>query len=154
MHVDIRPFEPTDQQAARALILAGLSERWGTIDESANPDLDDIEGFYGSGNFFVGFLDGELFATGGLIPESDSTVRIARMWVAKRLRRAGVGSQMIEYLLNLAPRRRFRKIVLETTDAWQDAILFYSKHGFRICDRRDGDFHFVINLTRDGLSLR
>ena len=35
----IRAFEPRDQAAARQLILAGLGEHFGWIDETCNPDL-------------------------------------------------------------------------------------------------------------------
>ena len=149
LDIDIRPFERDHQREVRNLILTGMGERWGSIDESANPDIDDIENSYGSNNFFVGFHDGELAATGGLVPESDSRVRVTRMWVAKHLRRAGIGSQMMRHLLTIVRQRQFKHVVLETTDTWQDAISFYKKHGFLVQDHRDGDIHFSMDLSRD-----
>src|SRR5579883_3043906 len=51
----IRPFVPPDQQAARVLILRGLGEHFGWIDETCNPDLDDIAATYtGAGHLFLG----------------------------------------------------------------------------------------------------
>lgn len=41
--IKVRPFETRDQVAARKLILSGLGEHFGFIDERLNPDLDDIE---------------------------------------------------------------------------------------------------------------
>ena len=38
----VRRFAPADQDAARRLILEGLGAHFGSIDESLNPDLDDI----------------------------------------------------------------------------------------------------------------
>ena len=38
----IRSFEVGDQEQARWLILEGLGEHFGYIDETLNPDLDDI----------------------------------------------------------------------------------------------------------------
>jgi len=37
-----RRFEPKDQAAVQALILAGLRDRWGSLDPSLNRDLHDI----------------------------------------------------------------------------------------------------------------
>src|SRR5215203_5667644 len=42
----IRPFVPADQAQAREIILAGLGEHWGFIDDTLNPDLDDILAAY------------------------------------------------------------------------------------------------------------
>ena len=64
----IRPFTPRDQAAVRALILAGLGDHFGFIDETRNPDLDDIAGTYLARNhvFVVGELGGAVVATGAL----------------------------------------------------------------------------------------
>ena len=35
--IRIRPFDPSDQPAARALILAGLREHWGWLEPGTNP---------------------------------------------------------------------------------------------------------------------
>ncbi|MCZ7673141.1 MAG: hypothetical protein M5U34_41515 [Chloroflexi bacterium] len=49
-----RPFSPTDQAAAKALILAGLAEHWGTLDLSLNSDLNDIQASYvDNGGVFI-----------------------------------------------------------------------------------------------------
>jgi hypothetical protein len=63
----LRPFERGDQEAARQLILTGLGEHFGWIDESCNPDLDDIlVNFTRPGHLFVvAEEDGELVGTGG-----------------------------------------------------------------------------------------
>jgi len=42
----IRPFRPADQEAARRLILQGLAEHFGAVDETLNPDIDDIMASY------------------------------------------------------------------------------------------------------------
>jgi len=68
------------------------------------------------------------------------------MWIQKDLRRAGIGTQIIDHLLNHARQKKYSKVVLETTDTWSDAISFYQKHGFVIEGHRDGDVHFYKNL--------
>jgi hypothetical protein len=66
--ITIRPFEARDQQAARQLILSGLGEHFGYIDESLNPDLDEIMANYvTAGHVFIVAHSGEqLLGTGAL----------------------------------------------------------------------------------------
>ena len=40
----IRTFASEDQVEVATLILAGLAEHWGEVDESLNPDVDDLAG--------------------------------------------------------------------------------------------------------------
>ena len=146
MKVEILPFRKAYQEQVRDFILRGLSERWGELDETANPDIDDIESNYGSDNFFIACCDGRLVGTGGLSAESSSVVRIVRMWIQKDLRRSGIGTMIIQHLLSQARLKKYSRVVLETTSTWSDAISFYQKHGFEIEECRDGDTHFQINL--------
>ena len=146
MNIDIRHFRDTDQQEVRSFILAGMCERWGTIDETANPDIDDILRNYGPENFFVALHRNVLVGTAGLIPESASVVRVVRMWVARDFRRTGIGTQMLNRLLDLARERKYSRVVLETTSTWNDAISFYKKHGFTLEGRRDYEVHFYKDI--------
>ena len=146
VEVEINPFRIAYQEQVRDFILCGLSEKWGELDETANPDLDDIEASYGSDNFFIACCDGRLVGTGGLSAESSSVVRIVRMWIQKDLRRSGIGTSIMQHLLNQARLKKYSRVVLETTSTWSDAISFYQKHGFEIEEYRDGDTHFQRNL--------
>jgi ribosomal protein S18 acetylase RimI-like enzyme len=144
--VDIYPFRIAYQKQVRDFILCGLSERWGELDKTANPDIDDIEASYGSDNFFMACCDGRLVGTGGLFAESSSVVRIVRMWIQKDLRRSGIGTMIMQHLLSQARLKKYSSVVLETTSTWSDAISFYQKQGFEIEEYRDGDTHFQISL--------
>ncbi|BCX05682.1 MAG: hypothetical protein KatS3mg053_3620 [Candidatus Roseilinea sp.] len=143
----IARFTPADQPAARTLILAGLQERWGVLDPSLNPDLDDIAVSYAEGVFVVARLAGQLVGTGALLPEGERIGRIVRMSVARRHRRCGIGARILQALLDEARARGYHTIVLETTETWDDAIAFYMQHGFRIVARRDGEVHFALTLA-------
>ena len=49
-----RAFTPSDQAAARRLILEGLGEHFGAVDETRNPDIDDIAvNYIGRGHLFL-----------------------------------------------------------------------------------------------------
>jgi len=91
-HLQIIPFTPTHQAEARNLILQGIGAHWGWIDEEINTDLEDIATSYSSCRFILGFLDDVLVATGALIPESETSMRIVRMSVDREHRRRGIAT--------------------------------------------------------------
>ena len=146
MSVKIRQFSDKDQEGVKDLILTGLSDKWGTLDKTLNPDLNDIAATYGSDNFLVAHAEGKLVATGGLVRETQQSVRVVRMWVSKDLRRSGIGSRMMNALLALAAKKQYARVVLETTATWVDAVSFYKKGGFIIEGHRDGDIHFYKDI--------
>jgi ribosomal protein S18 acetylase RimI-like enzyme len=144
--VTIRPLEPADAPAARALILEGLAEHWGALDASLNPDLDDIPASFADGLFLVAEIGGLLAGTGALIPETPGVGRIVRMSVARARRRQGIGRMLLDALLAAARQRGYQRIVLETTATWDEAIAFYRRAGFRPVAERDGDLHLMMEL--------
>lgn len=143
--VIVRPFRPEDQPAARALILAGLGDHWGTIDETLNPDLDDIARSYPPERaVFLVAEDGRgtLLATGCIVDEDAETARLVRMNVAASARGRGLGRRMVRELERAARARGRRRLVLETTEDWTDAIGLYRATGFIEVGAWDGDRHF------------
>lgn len=141
--MEIRPFHPSDQPAAKALILAGLVEHWGWLDPTLNSDLDDIAASYADGVFLVVYEGGRLVATGALLPESENTGRIVRMSVDVNARRRGYGRALLHALLEKAQELEYTQVVLETTATWADAIEFYEANGFHRIYEADGDIHFT-----------
>jgi ribosomal protein S18 acetylase RimI-like enzyme len=150
----IRRFRPHDQVAARELILAGLAERWGYLDASKNPDLDDIAASYAQATFLVAYLETQLIGTGAVVREAEGVCRIVRMSVAGHLRRRGIGKRILQDLRLCAEADGYRQVVLETTVTWHDAIGFYERCGFRRLGQRDGEEHFVLDLRSDGAESR
>ena len=154
--VEIRALRVEDQDAAKALILAGLEEHWGVLDPSLNPDLDDIAASYRDAVFLVACINGEMAGTGALVPEAGrfpsgasgagSVARIVRMSVARSRRRQGIGRLLLDELCRQARALGCRTVVLETTADWQDAIAFYLRCGFRASGFSEGDIHFKLDL--------
>ncbi len=149
----IRPFCPSDQAQVKALILAGLKEHWGWLDPTLNPDLDDIAGAYARAIFLVAWLGGKLAGCGALVPRSPETAEIVRMSVAAEMRRQGIGGRILDNLVAAARRRGYRRIVLETTATWVEAVGFYKRHGFKPTDVRNGDQYFELELSADNPGL-
>jgi GNAT superfamily N-acetyltransferase len=135
----IRPFEPRDQIAARQLILNGLGEHFGWIDETRNPDLDDIETSYIQRGhaFVVAEIDGEPIGTGGLITVDAKTARVVRMSVRRNHRRKRIGGALVTHLLDVARQRGFTRVIVATERGWDDAIGLYKHCGFTEYARDD-----------------
>lgn len=144
--VKIRPFHPSDQAHVKALILAGLQEHWGILDTTLNPDLNDIATSYGPHTFLIAEVKGQIVGTGALIHEAEGIGRIVRMSVDCKMRRLGIGRQLLKALIAAAALRGYDQIVLETTSTWHDATAFYQKNGFQVVGMRDGDTHFTLNM--------
>ena len=144
----IRSFEPRDQNAARQLILTGLGEHFGFIDETYNPDLDDIAANYiePGHTFAVAEIGTELVGTGALITEREGTGRLVRMSVSRKYRRKGIGRALVAYLLNIARQQGFTRVVVTTEPDWEDAIGLYRHCGFIEYQRDDADVYFSLEV--------
>lgn len=142
----IRPFAAPDQAAAKALVQDGLGEHWGWVDQTLNPDLNDIAASYRDGVFLVAERDAEIIATGAFVPEAPGVVQIVRMSVRADCRRAGIGRRMLASLLERARAAGHSRIVLETTDTWDEVIAFYLANGFVDTRRSDGEVWFEFEL--------
>ncbi len=132
--VRFEDFTPSDQTEVRALILAGLLDRWGRADDSLNRDLDDIADTYGQGRTIVLRDDIGIAATGTCVPIEASTAKIVRMSVRGDCRRRGLARAMVAELLGTASRWGMKRVVLETASSWTDAITLYESCGFTITD--------------------
>ena len=147
--IKILPFRPKDQPAVKALILDGLVEHWGFLDERKNPDLDDIATTYVNGTFLVAWRNDEIIGTGAFKPHSEKQVEVVRMSVAKEMRRQGIGRQILSELCKTASEKGYAEVILETTETWQDVIDFYLNYGFEITHHVDGDVYFRKELLSD-----
>jgi ribosomal protein S18 acetylase RimI-like enzyme len=149
MTVTIRPFTPADQTATRRLVLNGLGDHFGQIDETMNPDLDDIETHYltPGHRFVLAERDGTLVGAGALIEETPDTGRLVRMSVDSAHRGQGIGRTLVTHLVAEARARGYHRVVIETNDDWWDAIGLYRACGFIEFDRHSGDVHMALDLT-------
>ena len=66
--IEIRAFQPEDQDRVRQLILEGLEEHWGTLDPGLNPELDDIDASYGAGTILVAWRAARIVGVGMIMP--------------------------------------------------------------------------------------
>jgi ribosomal protein S18 acetylase RimI-like enzyme len=144
--ITLHPFQPADQAEVKALVLAGLVEHWGVLDTSKNPDLDDIAASYAGATFLVARQNGRIIGTGALVPRQEGTAEVVRMSVAAECRRKGVGRTLLQTLVDHAQNSGIQRVILETTDTWQEVIAFYLSFGFHITHYQDGDVYFELML--------
>ena len=144
--VILQPFYPADQAEVKSLILAGLVDHWGVLDPTKNPDLNAIGTSYAGATFLVARLKGRIVGTGALVPRGGGAAEIVRMSVARDLRRRGLGRRILSRLVAQARQEGLRRVVLETTDTWQEVIAFYLDYGFRITHYAGGDVYFALDL--------
>ena len=147
----IRDFIPSDQAAARHLILEGLGEHFGAVDETRTPDIDDIAANYiGCGHLFLVAEDAlGPVGTAALIFEGGATAQIARVSVASRWRRRGLAKALVMCLVEAGRARRLVRLWMETNDDWEPAIRLYRACGFREYDHKDGNIYMELDLSRN-----
>ncbi|PWT76001.1 MAG: GNAT family N-acetyltransferase [Chloroflexi bacterium] len=128
----IRFFEVGDQEQVRRLVLEGLGEHFGFIDESLNPDLDDISHSYIDAGqvFVVGCLGREIVGTGALIYQGEGISELVRISTREPYRRMGIGRAIIAHLVNIARQRGDQRIIVETNTAWHEVVSFYERLNF------------------------
>lgn len=144
--IEFRLFRPSDQNAVKQLVLAGLEEHWGCLDLTKNPDLDNIAVTYAEATFLTAWQGETLIACGALVPRSPREAEIVRMSVDRDFRRSGLGRHVLSLLIEKARSSGCKQVILETTATWQGVIAFYENFGFQKTHTLDGDTYFAINL--------
>ena len=142
-----------DQPRVRALILAGLAERWGgDTDPAANPDLDDLATAYPGGTTLVAWLADTPVGTGTVVPRRPGVEEIVRMSVAPAVRGRGVARRLLGLLVAAAGARGATRVVCETCAHWDSAVRLYLGYGFTLVGYTDHghyrDAHFALELYR------
>jgi ribosomal protein S18 acetylase RimI-like enzyme len=137
--VRIERFDPAMQDAFRTLVLDGMAERWGAIDESLNTDLDDIDTHYGDDCVLVA-VDGATVIGTGILLLRATEGEIVRMSIHRNCRRRGIARQVLAELVNIAAGYGVKRIVVETNTKWIEARNLYEAFGFRFTRSAPGPF--------------
>ena len=151
---DIRRFTSTDQAAAAELIYQNLAKRFDALDESRNPDLQDIGRSYADDVFLVACRNGSIIATGALVQRHDmmDSAQIVRMHTRTEHQNEGIGRAILGALEACARKRGFTRVVLETNTDWVDAVRFYCRNGYAITELKHGETYFSKMLVSESLA--
>ena len=93
------------------------------VPEEIELDADDAQAFH-----VLATLGGDAIGCGRMLDHGDGEVKIGRMAVVPQFRGAGVGRDILRFLMDRARARGLRKAVLH---AQLSAEGFYLKEGFR-----------------------
>lgn len=143
--IEIRPFRAEDQTMARQLILAGLGEHFGIINEELNPDLDDIAASYAGDLFLVAEQAGVIVGCGALTYEGDGIARVQHKSVRRAFRRQGIAGAILERLIADARLLWCWRVVLET-GFWDDSVGFYTSRGFVATSQDPWGYNMALDL--------
>jgi putative acetyltransferase len=131
----LREAANSDADMVRELVFTILTD-YGLKPDPATTDSDlaDIEGSYFSrGGAFYVYEDSEGAVVGstGLYPMEEKTCELRKMYLHPEMRGLGLGKKLLEFSLDEARNRGFRRVVLETASVLQEAVQLYRDYGFR-----------------------
>jgi putative acetyltransferase len=130
----VRPATNQDCQNVKDLVFGVLRE-YGLdpAPEGIDRDLDDLQASYIDRGGIFEILedeDGKLLGTVGLYPLDESHIELRKMYFSKEIRGQGLGNKTLQRMIDLARKKGFRQISLETASVLKEAIGLYKKFGF------------------------
>ncbi|KKT34617.1 MAG: GCN5-related N-acetyltransferase [Parcubacteria group bacterium GW2011_GWA2_44_12] len=152
--VSLRQYEASDKEAVWQLHVNGLNQTGSFIfDPALDADFENIKENYlcNGGEFFVVSLNDEVIAMGALRKVDEKTAEVKRMRVKNQYQRQGIGSMMLESLIQRAKELGYKKLILDTSERQSGAKRLYEKYGFSEYKRARLNDHTIIyyELTLD-----
>ena len=138
--IEISPFAPQHANGVVDVILPIQQLEFEIpISLEAQPDLQDIPGFYkkGLGNFWVALDGGKVVGTVALVDIGNHQVALRKMFVSAAYRGAehGVAKRLLDTLLQWCVARGVKTVFLGTTSKFLAAHRFYERNAFTEIDR-------------------
>jgi putative acetyltransferase len=154
MTISIRPIQPSDNQEIAVIIRDALTEfnaaHPGTV--YFDPTTDSLYQLFrepGS-HYFIATAGEKLLGGGGYFPTTGlppKTCELVKMYLRPEARGTGLGSRMIEDILQHAHAAGYEQIYLETMPELKPALKTYARFGFEYLKAPLG------NSGHDGCSL-
>ena len=150
--VIIRQYQDSDKNVVWQLHVDGLDQTGSFIFNPAlDSDFENIRGIYinNDGEFFVASLDDTVIGMGALRKIDSNTAEIKRMRVSIQHQRKGLGSTILEKLIERAKELGYKKLILDTSEKQTAAKQLYEKFGFEEYDRKKLGDHEIIFYELD-----
>lgn len=123
LNYEVRRAQPDDVEAIAALIRE--FSRPGYLLPRSTEDIQRTVDLW-----FVCHSEGELLATGSLLPYSESLAEVRSLAVAEEAQGLGLGGEVLAELMEEAGRRGY-----QTLFALTRAVPFFERYGFRVSNR-------------------
>jgi len=135
--ISIRPIQPSDNSDLAVIIRNTLSE-FGAANPGTvyfDPTTDALFELFQTEKsaYFVAEADGRILGGGGIFPTEglpEGTCELVKMYLLPEARGIGLGRTLIEKCLEIARKKGFQQIYLETLDELHLALKIYAKFGF------------------------
>jgi putative acetyltransferase len=131
----IRPWQPSDRQAAADIIYAVLQEYGlGWEPEGADRDVLEVEACYleTGGEFWVAMQNDQVVGTAAYYPiaRGERAVEIRKMYLAQAVRGRGLGKFLLQELERTIATRGYCQIWIETASVLVEAVQLYEKNAY------------------------
>jgi putative acetyltransferase len=142
----IRPIRAADDPAVAQLIREVMTE-FGAVGCGYSIEDEEVDSMYAAyppprAAFFVVAEAGRVLGCGGMGPlagADDTVCEMRKMYFRPALRGRGLGSMLLEVILDAARTAGYRQCYLETLERMEQARALYAGHGFRVLDEPMGD---------------
>jgi len=124
----IVPFDSTQTDGFRSLVVDTLSEFGFERDAELDGDLDDPGATYAA--LWVAVEDGTVVGSAALRDLGDGAVELKRMYLRPDQRGRGLGKRLLALALDWAREHGMSVIRLDTSERMVDAQRLYEAHGF------------------------
>jgi len=133
-NLQLRQYQFVDQDTVWQLHVDGLNQTGSFVDDRKyDQDVLHIKETYldNGGEFLVALLDNKIVGMGGLLKMDDQTAEVKRMRVDVNYQGQGIGSFILEKLIQKAKELGYKKLELDTTENMIAAQRLYEKFGFK-----------------------
>lgn len=128
--IQLHRVRPGEHDDVRKLLEAGFAELGTALDESHYAELDDLAGHYAGAVFLVAHAGDRIVGCAVMQPDGPRRGEIARLSVVREWRQHGLGSRMLQALLDAARAIGYGEVGLTVPSTWLDIIGFFSRRGF------------------------
>lgn len=133
--MNLRPYSPADLEMVISIFRSNIPKYFGPSEE---PGLRNFLADARSHDYFVGELDGEIVASGGIAANEDKTVSLCWGMVRGNLIGTGLGRELTEFRIRKALEKYPQvPIVISTSQHTQG---FYERFGFRLTRHEPNGF--------------
>lgn len=132
--IEIRPFVEDDRYAVASLIREILAE-YGLLQGSADltAEMARLSKRYSEDTsaFWVLLYNNEVFGTAGIRPHGEYTAEIERLYLRRKLRGRGIGTEFLNFLEDSAYKMGYRRLFISCPRAMDKGIIFLENQDYR-----------------------
>lgn len=135
-NIKLRQYRPSDYKTVLRLHFKGLEQHGVRLSPELLPGLDDDlirieEAYLKDGDFLISTIGDNIVGMGAFRRIDNNTAEIKRMRVEPSCQGKGIGSLILDSLIDKARSLGYKKLILDTTDKMLAAQHLYKSRGFR-----------------------